>query len=98
MVKQMSMQRLGQNMPFHAPQMGPSMSPAFVFGVGDQTAPTTPTIPTTPVTPFPAAPTPPPEPAPMQQEVAVTPAPASKAWVGPVAVVAVVAILVGLTA
>lgn len=93
MNQQVSMQRLGQNMPFHAPQMGPSMSPAFVFAAGEQEAPI-------PLTPFPAAPTPPPEPLPMPQQVVVTPAPApaSKDWVAPVAILAVVSIIVGLTA
>lgn len=92
MFQPVALRRMGQ-MAFQMPQMGPSMSPAFVFATGNQAVPPMPTAPgTTPAAPIPppGAMTPPP-----------TPGPATASYgnlLGPALIVLAVGIIVGVTA
>lgn len=87
MFQQVKIQRMGQ-MAFHAPQMGPSMSPGFAFAAG------TASVVPAPVNQGPViAPLPAPAPIAVAPPVVVT-----QDWVGPALVLAAVGLLVGLTA
>ena len=91
MFQQVKLQRMGQ-MAFQMPQMGPSMSPAFVFAAGEQAPP--PPMPNSPGT-APKTPVLPPAAA------APAPGPATTSYAnvaGPALVVLAIGIIVGLTA
>lgn len=92
-MNQMRINRMGNGM-FHAPQTGPSMSPAFMFA--NQAPPEEPqpkmaqAAPAQPPTPTPAA-----APAPGSAAVPVAaPAVTWKDWAGPAAVVVLVSALI----
>lgn len=91
MFQQTKMRNLGQGMVMHAPQMGPSMSPAFVFAANDQVGPTSVPLQTGPVVQVT-----PPLPLPVET---LPPAPTSVAQViVPVGILAAAVIVLGLTA